>query len=692
MAGRRQHYIPQFLQRGFLDDPDHTAKRTWLHRRESKARLVGTKDIGVGENFYSKIRTDGSKTLDDLISEIEIELLVDFSALKSAPVNTPIDPKIAARLTTHLMLRTAHVRSLFEQGAAKVFNAATPLFTDPEIVRNHINVDNFADATNFKKIIEETLENTPLDSLSIPRPLARRFVSFLARENFNAFFETSAPLIAQQLENFSTEISNHVRDAHNKALETRDQTQWEKRLAEFNWSTQEVKGAILPDCVVLAREQGQELTPLLLTGRKNIELVILPLAHDRLLIGRKGTNELIDLKALNAESASCCDRFFISHRPEEGMNLTQLIGQRSINAINASVNEALSGFQLSSENKKEIFTPVEPTYYGTDNSSSTSFSLTLKDFGNSDIALRLAEIIKAIIREIGHGIPISILDGMTFALDYPAALASLNGANKTSKANESQPRDYGRAVAKVAQVIRDSEPKYHIVIDATIAYSLLSDSDEDRSHAIHLLLTMLSELVHTTRYESTIKQSSGTAIDPVSKLLISSISTAPSSFFCARQSAFADPSAGKRYADLVKDSYAAAQEAIRAARLTYRTNSDMDTLLNIALPRIAFVLTHAAEWLGHREGLPAHDVFPGSSLPSDLEAFELARWLELFGRDLRNLYDVENEFSVDNIYELSKHVERLLWTVQICPWPMEDGTPYVSVPFGVDLANLDAET
>lgn len=78
MAGRRQHYIPQFLQRGFLDDPDHTAKRTWLHRRESKARLVGTRDIGVGECFYSKIRTDGSKTLDDLISEIEIELLVIF--------------------------------------------------------------------------------------------------------------------------------------------------------------------------------------------------------------------------------------------------------------------------------------------------------------------------------------------------------------------------------------------------------------------------------------------------------------------------------------------------------------------------------------------------------------------------------------------------------------------------------------
>lgn len=690
MAGRRQHYIPQFLQRGFLDDRDQTTKLTWLHRRESEARLVGTRDIGVRENFYSKIRADGKKTLDDLITEIEGGLLIDFLALKSAPTNIPIEPKIAARLTTHLMLRTAHVRSLFEQGMAKIIDAAGRLFTDPELARNLINLDNLVDATNFTKIIEDTLENSPIDSLSIPRPLAYRIVSFLARENFNTFYDESAPLIAQQIEISSTKISDHVRDAHNNALETRDQTQWEERLSKLNWSTQEVTGAVLSDCVVLAREEGQEFTPLLLTSKTNIELVILPLAHNRLLIGKKGTKKPIDVKSLNAASAACSDRFFISHRSEDGIGLTHLIGQRSADSINASVNEALLGFNLSSENK-ESFTPFEPVYYGTENSSPASFLLTLKDFGNSDIALRLAEIIKTIIHEVGNSIPISILDGITFALDYPAALTSIIRENKNSKASESQPRDYGRAVAKIVPAIRNSKPKHHIVIDATVAYNLLSDSDEDRLPAIHLLLTLLSELAHITRYESKIKQTSSEIIDPVKKLLISSISTVPSSFFCARQSAFSDPSAGNRYAELVKDSYIAAQKSIRAARLAYRKNSDMDALLNIALPRIAFVLTHAAEWLGHREGLPAHDVFPGSSLPSDLEAFELARWLELFGRDLRNLYDVENELTLDNIFELSKHVERLLWTVQICPWPMEDGTLYISVPFGDDLATLDAE-
>jgi hypothetical protein len=46
MAGKRQHYVPRLLQRGFLDDPSDEAERTWLHRRGVDARLVGIRDVG----------------------------------------------------------------------------------------------------------------------------------------------------------------------------------------------------------------------------------------------------------------------------------------------------------------------------------------------------------------------------------------------------------------------------------------------------------------------------------------------------------------------------------------------------------------------------------------------------------------------------------------------------------------------
>ncbi|HEX6010301.1 MAG TPA: hypothetical protein VFY87_00565 [Geminicoccaceae bacterium] len=47
MAGKRQHYVPRLLQRGFLDDPSDEVERTWLHRRGADARLVGIRDVGV---------------------------------------------------------------------------------------------------------------------------------------------------------------------------------------------------------------------------------------------------------------------------------------------------------------------------------------------------------------------------------------------------------------------------------------------------------------------------------------------------------------------------------------------------------------------------------------------------------------------------------------------------------------------
>ncbi|WP_244104177.1 DUF4238 domain-containing protein [Burkholderia ambifaria] len=98
MAGKRQHYVPRFLQRGFLNDPHDEAQRTWLHRRSAKARLVGIRDVGVGEYFYSKLSTDGKATLDDLITEVEGDLDRELSILKGAPLVERVDPYVAVHL------------------------------------------------------------------------------------------------------------------------------------------------------------------------------------------------------------------------------------------------------------------------------------------------------------------------------------------------------------------------------------------------------------------------------------------------------------------------------------------------------------------------------------------------------------------------------------------------------------------
>jgi hypothetical protein len=195
---------------------------------------------------------------------------------------------------------------------------------------------------------------------------------------------------------------------------------------------------------------------------------------------------------------------------------------------------------------------------------------------------------------------------------------------------------------------------------------------------------MLAQIAYTERHGRKLLTPSALLPDEVVRFVYECVATAPSDYFTARESAFADPTAGERYATLMLDSLISARRTIEEARLRYRNNEDLDSLLRAALPPISFVLGHAAEWLGHRDGLPEQDDFPGASLAAELRVFELRNWLELFGRDLRALYSADDHFTSARILALSQHAERLLWTVQIFPWPMEDGSLYVSVPWGAD--------
>src|SRR5437667_11036793 len=75
MSGKRQHYLPQFLQRGFASATDRT--RTWYYRRTAIPKDVGIRYVGVEDYFYSDSL---DTTLDTSITALESgELLVQFS-------------------------------------------------------------------------------------------------------------------------------------------------------------------------------------------------------------------------------------------------------------------------------------------------------------------------------------------------------------------------------------------------------------------------------------------------------------------------------------------------------------------------------------------------------------------------------------------------------------------------------------
>src|SRR5690606_35561061 len=121
-----------------------------------------------------------------------------------------------------------------------------------------------------------------------------------------------------------------------------------------------------------------------------------------------------------------------------------------------------------------------------------SFTLTCVGFGGEDgAATALGHIMKTIVVEVGRDMPLSGLDGVTFAVDYKAALEQLDRGDTGLGIEKSQSRDYGYAIAKCVRVVREGRVKDHIVLDASIAHGLLQEQSEGRDIAIHLMVNML---------------------------------------------------------------------------------------------------------------------------------------------------------------------------------------------------------
>ncbi len=676
MAGKRQHYIPRFLQRGFLAEQTGEAERTWLHRRGTAARLVGIKDVGVGEFFYSKLGPADEERLDDLITSIEWDIHTSLQELQRAPRGPIADSRIPARVTTHLTLRTAHVRSTFLQGAEQLLDQLSVIISDSDQLRKLMGIDSVGMSLPLSAI-EEELNSSPLGEL-FPRPFAKRALAFSLRESFNEFYSFQMPVVADAFTKLINALPAMTRDGHNKALRISQESKWEADLAQLSWRTYSVEGAILPDCIALAQSGSDSITALTLREEKIPNIIILPIAHDLLLVGSKEEIKEINIEKINAASAACSDSFFIARNSYNSTDFASLIGQRCSLSIKKVVAEAISEVRQRDSSQSIARTGMDPVV-SANHSSSFSFSLTCQGFADSETATKLGNVMRGIAKEMSRDLPLSNLDGITFAADYAAALESLDRGDPALLADRTRPRNYGQAIAKCVHVIRDGKRKEHIVLSAVVARALFDTEDENNAWALHVVVGMLANVAHSALYEQGLPSMSDIQFDIVSGRLHVASSSCPGMYFSAKTSAFADNGAGERFATLFLDSLSSAQQAIQCAKQTYLVDLAMDQLLDVALTHISSVLDHAAEWLGHRDGLPSQESFPGSSLPENLKNQGLRDWIELFGRDLRRLYDADDQFTIESILALSQHVERLLWTVGMFPWPTEEGDLYVSL-------------
>jgi hypothetical protein len=309
VPGRRQHYLPQFLQRGFTSDD--ARKRTWLYRTGVAPREVGIRDVGVEEQFYSNV---DDPALDDAITKIEAE---EFSGAIEQMRNEKIGYLVNAsvpKLVAHLEVRSRHFRAGFSETHQKLWTMTLAHMQEPGLVRQLLRNRYRRNPTALEGPANEQIESLGLPS-SLASPVARIAMDNLLNadtEFFAPFWMQMRPLFEQMVR---PRLQEAVRNAHRDAL--RRSTSPEIRVQQYQALRFEVvefpsNDLVLGDSAVLFQVSGPRPFKPFLDKDDQLNAALLPLSANRLIVGVSSGSESLRFANLRHHIATCSHKFFIA--------------------------------------------------------------------------------------------------------------------------------------------------------------------------------------------------------------------------------------------------------------------------------------------------------------------------------------------------------------------------------------------
>ena len=316
MGGANQHYIPRFLQSGFGILP----RRKWIWRFgpdvEPERRRI--KKTGSADYFYSEPSADGRPTLDDAITAVEQRMSTRLHTIRSGSPGEPTDAESAAALVAHLATRTAHIRSTFGDGVARLLASAEDLFAKPSNVEAMVGLDEDAPNRLVREAIGEALARWPhVERSGLPRRVVERIGFALLKENWGDLGKRFSDLAGRLAGELRSRTGEAIREGHKEGIaEAARSSDLEVAMRTFEWSVERgpPTGAILPDCVVLAFDEEGNAGNHLLVGVNRLRAVVMAVSPDRLLFGSRSGFSVPASFDWNREAARLSHDFFLAPR------------------------------------------------------------------------------------------------------------------------------------------------------------------------------------------------------------------------------------------------------------------------------------------------------------------------------------------------------------------------------------------
>jgi hypothetical protein len=320
MAGRKQHYDPHFLLKGFESKRKGDTVFVWYFRKDAAPREVSTRDIGHSPFFYGKPGVRGDGSLDTLITDKETEKYA--VVVNRVRQDRKINPSDRDTLVEFVYFQSARTRSTREQYRSSLVSSVERLRKKygnldgmMKLMQDIVNPDD----EEFLKLLKEKLEEK---GVKLPDKVRKVLMRQYLLKHGDELIKKEAPtqiLIANLLASTVLKKSKKlIKEGHNQGLEQLIRTDPTNPVPGLNqylqlhWDVRSLgnRSLIFGDAAVLYREENSSH---LFAGLGKGDLVLLPLSHDLLLFG--AVNPALRLPSpdeITRNSAELSLYFFVS--------------------------------------------------------------------------------------------------------------------------------------------------------------------------------------------------------------------------------------------------------------------------------------------------------------------------------------------------------------------------------------------
>jgi hypothetical protein len=660
LAGRKQHYIPQVVQRAFEAARTGTKSQVFVFRKGRLAYLTSTEGAAAERDFYSNPLIDGKGALDDKITDFEADHLGPILRELRSIENDEVDPELAAITVAHLAFRTAHLRGAMATMVDSTLGQVKSIIEIPEAMRRFAGIDSMPSDSVMAEMVRDELSKFGLNAWpEKDRKAIERMVIFRLRERFDDLVVHANGFMRDGLAAIETGMSGAVAKVHARALSNSLVPQERVRaLRELNWhiigaDTQD-RHFILPDCVVVASSTAPgELKPFAMLSGEETAIVIMPLSSRQLLIGSGCATQVAQIE-INLQLAKCSLDFFISSKHDEATRtLAESIGTCAVGLKPDLLGEG-------DEGSSEMPHTAVPT------AGRLVIRTPVGKFGEA-----AKKILSTIVEEAVEPTSVNRMESITVPANMQAALEAI--WKRTPNAAELQ----AAALGTVELVKSGSEWKCRVIVPRSVAEMLVQTSDsEKRLIATRLVKINLGRAYYIDCWAKRCPEVfDRPELDLWGKIVSKVTSRAASYHFGGLASARheSEPLPGGDTLQELASYLRLGFTGLREARQRFFTHRDVDQLILEAIPPIEFILVSTASVCGFLEAKNtaiARDSDAGIVL-SDAGLWE---WSLLFAKDLRRHYEKRYRWSSEaELHQLGGHVERLLWTIGTIVSPTDNG-------------------